>query len=231
MLCAITEDNIMNSISDSKFNVWRVLVLLIYTDGCAHEKEKEWLSQCISRFELTNQQKEQLRNDFKSQQDFRLLLPSITDIKDFSHLIHMTNILFHVDDKLSNAEQVILKDLNSYFDQVFSTNSRRELARSIVSSYNNSWQIRVPEVADYLSADPRWQGRWQGSGRGAGLAWCVSFLFRRPWILIPILFAYCSWLKRASDESYKSIQTNIEQRQKMQKSSQDNSSKSIDEWE
>lgn len=224
----------VNCISDSKFHVWRCLVALVHADGQVDAKEKDWLSHCLSSQMLHDEQKNILREDFKSPPALESLLPKITEIKDFSHLLHMANILFHIDGEMTEAEKKMMASLNDYYSKYFGMANRRELAKGIVMAYEDSWANKNPSAilsSDWDSAQSSWWGRprW-ARGRFGANVFLIQFLgqmiFRYPWVAVPLLLSYCAWTMHNAKLAR---QASTAQHYAQPLNSQDNASKALQE--
>lgn len=102
----------MSFFNESKFNMWRACVGVIWIDGEVSSEEKEWILDKINSLPFTEDQKKTLLEDVSNNVDFMSIIPKITDKKDRAFLAHQIRVIGHLDNDFSGEEKIILESWN-----------------------------------------------------------------------------------------------------------------------
>src|SRR5262249_18345525 len=130
---------IENFITNSQLHIWRVLIALAHADGLVQEKEKNWLSHCLLRLNLTDEQKQILRSDFQNPQDYKFMFKQISELRDYVHLQHMANILINLDGVVTEKEKEIMTFLQTAYRGP-SSDANRTLAADVERDVRRSYR-------------------------------------------------------------------------------------------
>ena len=139
----------MDNISDSKFAVWRGLIIMANIDGHFSQQEKEFLDG-IHRYELlTDEQKEILKQDIETQnKDFDSVYKQITEVRDRAYLINLTSVLFHKDGKFCPTEQEALNKIDSEHKKTINLEKILKEAKAVSMADLEVHKIKLDEADD-----------------------------------------------------------------------------------
>ncbi|MFT6069931.1 MAG: uncharacterized membrane protein YebE (DUF533 family) [Bacteriovoracaceae bacterium] len=110
----------MKEVNDSKFNMWRASMAVIYLDGKVTKEEEAWAESKINELPFSDAQREIIRNDLKSGLSIDTVLPLITHKPDIAFLLHLIRTIGHIDgcydasekEAFQKLEQRIMKGLD-----------------------------------------------------------------------------------------------------------------------
>ncbi len=100
-------------INESKFNMWRACVAIIYLDKAIAPEEQKWVEEKIQKLPLTNEQRIILKNDLAMGIVLEDVLPKITDKIDLGFLVNTYRVLAHLDNNFSVDEKEALHKLEA----------------------------------------------------------------------------------------------------------------------
>lgn len=103
----------MELMNDSKFNMWRACIAVIYLDNKVTKEELDWANEKIQKLPLTNEQRTILQFDLKNGVIFNSVLPKITDKVDRAFLVNTFRVLANIDHDFSEIEKNKFKELES----------------------------------------------------------------------------------------------------------------------
>lgn len=98
--------------NDSKFNMWRGCIGVIWIDGKVDEKEQEWMKEKLNSLPFTPEQKVVLEQDLANGVRLESVLPQITDRKDRAFLAHQVRVIGHLDGEYSSDEKEFYEKWN-----------------------------------------------------------------------------------------------------------------------
>lgn len=158
--------------NDSKFNMWRACIGVIWIDGKIDEKEEKWIKDKIKNLQFTDEQRSILESDLKGNINLSSVLSKITDKKDRAFLAHQIRVIAHLDKDLCERErklldnwrQIVLKGVDldlmneiiaedekaSYHeDEVYKVNNKHSIFERIhrkIQKTVNPGDYKFPEV-------------------------------------------------------------------------------------
>ena len=103
----------MEPMNDSKFNMWRGCVAIIYLDNVVSPEEKAWVENKCKTLPLSDEQKSILLNDLKNGIKLDDVLPKITDKVDRGFLVNTFLVLANIDKNFSPDEKAAFKTLEA----------------------------------------------------------------------------------------------------------------------
>ena len=109
-----------NSLTDSKFHMWRACMGIIHLDRVVTSEEKQWAEEKIKYIPFSKEQEAILQNDLDNGVALSSLIPKITDKKDLAFLLHQIRTIGHVDgdfgkqerEAFDQLEEAIMKNLD-----------------------------------------------------------------------------------------------------------------------
>lgn len=102
-----------NSLTDSKFHMWRACIAVIHLDREVTPEEREWAEEKIKFIPFSKEQEDILRNDLDSGVSLSELIPKITEKKDLAFLLHQLRTIGHMDGDFSEQEKEAFDKLES----------------------------------------------------------------------------------------------------------------------
>ena len=91
--------------------MWRACMTVFHLDGKISAMEKQWAEDKINSLPISNEEKDILRNDFKTPSSLKTLIPKITHPPDKAFLLHMINVLGHLDGEFHESERQVFLTL------------------------------------------------------------------------------------------------------------------------
>lgn len=134
---------------ESKFQMWRATVGLVYVDGILSPEEKRWLDKHLKDQPFSDEQKAQIERDIHEGCQIDEILPKVTDKKDRSHLLHFANILFRSDNQYSPEEKEFFKNLEEEIlqgIQLHKVRSRIASVKTLKKSKNEPVTLKVKDA-------------------------------------------------------------------------------------
>ena len=104
----------MSVYDESKFNVWRACIGVIWSDGKVDPQERSWIEDRINKLLFTPEQKEILKSDLETNIDFKAVVDKISRPADRAFLVHQIRVISHMDGHQSPEEQKLLKTWSDY---------------------------------------------------------------------------------------------------------------------
>lgn len=95
----------MDPMNESKFNMWRACIAVIYLDKVVTKEEHDWAIDRIQKLPLTENQRNILQNDLKNGVTLDEVLPKITEKVDLGFLVNNFRILANIDHNFSDVER------------------------------------------------------------------------------------------------------------------------------
>jgi hypothetical protein len=139
----------MNAISDSKFAVWRCLVIMANIDGHFSDEEKKFLDNIHNNDILSDEQIKTLENDIRTQNtDFDSVYQYITEPRDRAYLINLARVLFHKDGRSCTIEKEVLDKINKDHKKTINLEEILESARQVSKEELKKHQIELDEADD-----------------------------------------------------------------------------------
>ena len=133
-------------ISESKFNMWRSIVALIYADGEISVEEEEFVRTKIRRLNFNKEQEDLLKEDITNPKDVNELYQKITDPKDRGQFIYFARLLFWSDGDFDKQEQEIFNHFRegvlSKTDVAEAKKDAHDMIRKFEAEYNREVGIR-----------------------------------------------------------------------------------------
>ncbi len=99
--------------SNSRFNMWRCLVSLVYTDHKLTIEERKFFTDRFEKLNLSEEQKSILLQELQSPQKIENIFKYVTDKEDRATFIYFARLLFWSDGEFAEQEEKILKHLHS----------------------------------------------------------------------------------------------------------------------
>lgn len=104
----------MSVYDESKFNVWRACIGVIWSDGKVDPQERSWIEDRIEKLLFTPEQKQTLKSDLETNIDFKAVVDKISRPADRAFLVHQIRVISHMDGHQSPEEQKLLKTWSDY---------------------------------------------------------------------------------------------------------------------
>lgn len=99
---------------DSKFNVWRACIGIIWIDGIVQTEERDWIEDRIEKLRFTDEQREILKQDLANNINFEEVFSKITRPADRGFLVHQIRVISHMDSDFSPKERALLQKWNDF---------------------------------------------------------------------------------------------------------------------
>lgn len=106
------QQDLKDSLTDSKFNMWRACMAVVRLDGKVTTDEMDWVVEKLKLIPFSDAQRKILEEDFKVGTSASSLIEKITDKKDRAFLLHMIRVIGHLDNDFSDEEKQLFKTLN-----------------------------------------------------------------------------------------------------------------------
>jgi hypothetical protein len=103
----------MESMTESKFNMWRACIAAIYLDKFVTIEERIWAEDKINKLPLSIDQKLILTKDLGIGSNFEASFKKITDKKDLAFLLNTLRVISYVDKDFSAIERESFKNLEA----------------------------------------------------------------------------------------------------------------------
>ena len=133
-------------ISQSRFNMWRAVLALIYADGVVQPQELEFMDHYLAEVPFNEEQKEILKSDLVDPQDVTELYDVITDIEDRGQFFMFARMLIWCDGDLDAQEEKIFDHL---MKKQMHDIDKDNLRQNLVSSREDSRLTRLLEDENY----------------------------------------------------------------------------------
>lgn len=104
----------MSFYNESKFNMWRACIGVIWIDGKLADEEERWISEKIRNLKFTPEQKEILLGDLKNNINFEEVFLKISDKRDKAFLAHQMRVIGHLDKDFSTNEKNLFEQWNKF---------------------------------------------------------------------------------------------------------------------
>lgn len=101
-------------IDDSKFNMWRGCVAIIFLDKLVSPEERIWVEEKIKKLPLSDEQRNILKKDLETGVDIESILPKITNKVDIAFLVNTFRVLANIDKNFSPAEKTAFNQLEAH---------------------------------------------------------------------------------------------------------------------
>lgn len=99
----------MSFYNESKFNMWRACIGVIWVDGVVAPSEQEWMDKKIDTLKFTDEQKQVLKADLKNNVEMISVLSNITDKRDRAFLCHQIRVIGNLDKDYSTEEKALFE--------------------------------------------------------------------------------------------------------------------------
>ncbi|MEK6624204.1 MAG: hypothetical protein AABY86_04505 [Bdellovibrionota bacterium] len=103
----------MAKLSESKLSMWRACMAVFHLDGKITSTEKKWAEEKINSLPISKEEKDILRADFLAPPALKSLVAKITHKPDKAFLLHMINVLGHLDGEFHESEKQVFGALQS----------------------------------------------------------------------------------------------------------------------
>lgn len=134
------------SLSESRFYMWRAVFAIAHTDGRVTPEEITFARNYLQNVPFLPEQKEALLNDLSEPQDVRDLLDQVTDPSDQADFFQFAMMLGWSDGEASASEQKLIDRLNA---QQMSRFNRDDIARKIKDSRKAAILRRAVEDEEF----------------------------------------------------------------------------------
>jgi hypothetical protein len=94
-----------NSLTESKFAMWRACMAVIHLDGKVTAEEKAWAEGKINNIPFSEDQKNILISDLEGAIELSGVIANVTDKKDKAFLLHMVRTIGFLDGDFSASEK------------------------------------------------------------------------------------------------------------------------------
>lgn len=102
----------MTDITESKYNMYKALIALVWADGHVTESESKYMRSYITNLdELNFDQREELLTALVEKPDIDAIWNDITDKRDRAFVLDMATSIFYADGEYSIAEKQLYADL------------------------------------------------------------------------------------------------------------------------
>jgi|SaaInlStandDraft_2_1057019.scaffolds.fasta_scaffold128081_2 tellurite resistance protein len=109
-----------DTLTESKFNMWRACIAIIHLDGKITPEEKEWAEEKIKLIPFNADQENILIGDLQGGVELSSVILKVEDKKDKAFLVHMVRVIGFIDGDFSSSEkracekleQAILKNID-----------------------------------------------------------------------------------------------------------------------
>lgn len=133
-----------NSLSESRFNMWRAVVAMVHADGVVTPHELSFIHDHISRLELSDGQLDVIKQDLKTAQDVYERFMVISDLEDQRDFFALARALSWCDGDFASQEQNILRHLQKALDDKEARHMLEE-SRDLVNEIelcDNQWRFK-----------------------------------------------------------------------------------------
>jgi len=103
----------MNSMNDSKFNMWRGCVAIVFLDGVVSPEERKWVEEKCHKLPLSDDQRKILLNDLAQGVKLEDVLDKVTHKPDRAFLVNTFLVLANIDKNFSAIERENFKKLEA----------------------------------------------------------------------------------------------------------------------
>lgn len=134
------------SLSDSRFYMWRAVFAIAHTDGRVSSEEIAFAQNYIRNVPFSNEQKETLLEDLHNPQDVREMLDHVTDMADQADFFQFATMLGWSDSDYSSSEQKLIERLN---DVQMARFNKDDIARKIRESRKAAILRRAVEDEEF----------------------------------------------------------------------------------
>lgn len=118
----------MKEYSKSKFNMWRACIGVIWIDGKITKEEKEWILEKINILQLSQTERDVLKQDLDHGVNMEEVLELISDKRDRAFLCHQIRVIGHLDGDYSSSERALYQLWN---DKILSSISLEEVEEAM----------------------------------------------------------------------------------------------------
>ncbi len=101
----------MQEVNDSKFNMWRASMAVIYLDGRVTKEEEAWAESKIQDLPFSSAQRNIIHGDLTHGLSIDKVLPLITHKPDIAFLLHLIRTIGHIDGCYDASEKEAFKKL------------------------------------------------------------------------------------------------------------------------
>lgn len=139
-------------VNDSRLNMFRCCIALIWIDGKVAPEEKEWAETIISRNNFSDRQRRQLQYDLCTRVKFEDVYPGVTDHKNKVYLSYLLNIIANKDgvyteeelDLLAKVKEDLVKGIDfSKIDDKTSEDIKNSLSDSLEFEDKRTWFEKI----------------------------------------------------------------------------------------
>lgn len=137
-------DLLKQSLTDSKFNMWRACIAILVIDNRLDDKEKSWFEAKLKHIPFSEEQLAVLHADLANRVSFRDILPEISDKRDRAFLLHQIRVLGHIDGRFDESEKEAFKTLEKIILEKLDVEGiRAEIEALEIASYHEDEVYKV----------------------------------------------------------------------------------------
>ena len=121
----------MKEVNESKFNMWRATMAIIYLDGKVSSEEKDWAESKIASLPFSDEQRKIIHGDLTKGLKIESVLSLITHKPDVAFLLHLIRTIGHIDGCFDKREQDAFEKLEQEITKGLDLVSIEEEIRSM----------------------------------------------------------------------------------------------------
>lgn len=102
-----------NTVSDSKFNMFRCMIVMAYADSVLNENEKDYMHTLMQNNDFTPEQLETLEDDLQNPKTIEDVLPKVTNPEDRGQVVYFARLMAYKDGVFDANEEDLLNRLHA----------------------------------------------------------------------------------------------------------------------
>ena len=124
--------------NESKFNMWRGCVAIVFLDGVVSPEERKWVEEKCTKLPLSDAQRQILLKDLAQGVKLENVLDKVTDKPDRAFLVNTFLVLANIDKNFAPIEKENFKKLEALILKGVNLKEAALEAKSIsISAYEN----------------------------------------------------------------------------------------------
>ncbi len=155
-----------NSVTDSRFNMWRAVFAMAHADNIITESEEKFMREAIDTYPFSDDQKQVLELDMSKQQHVGRCFSNITDQQDRSDFFTFARLLVWCDGDFDEQEQMILTELKKVH---ISTLDFQTMVKDVRMSFEDNEKEEMKMRMRKMYAELQKQEKEEQGGFFAGL--------------------------------------------------------------
>ncbi|MBI1300862.1 MAG: DUF533 domain-containing protein [Alphaproteobacteria bacterium] len=147
------------TVSDSKLNMFRCMIVMAHADNVLDEKEKEYMYTLMKKSAFTPQQKQILEDDLENPKEIEDILPQVTKPEDRGQVVYFARLMACKDGVFDPSEEDLIDRLHANAMKNLDMDALREDVKRAVA-LNLQAQKELQEELSLKSSLFRAFDRW-----------------------------------------------------------------------